>query len=239
LKIIILTTDTNHHKFFINFISNYFPFYAVIFETTGIQPKFKTKSLFFEKEKKYEINKFFKFKKANYPKIQTHKFKNINELKSYKLIRKINPDLCILFGTRKVEKNIVQLLKNKLINVHRGITQNYRGLDSEFWAIKENKFDQIGVTIHYVTNELDRGDILEQKLLVLKKNMKIHQLKYYTTLIATELCLQILFKIKNNLIIRKKFIKKGKYYSFMTSLDKNKLEKKFNKFCKILKYEQL
>jgi methionyl-tRNA formyltransferase len=44
--------------------------------------------------------------------------------------------------------------------MHSGILPFYRGADSEFWALYNGEKDKIGVSIIFLTEELDAGDVL-------------------------------------------------------------------------------
>ncbi len=78
-----------------------------------------------------------------------------------KEIQKYNPNLTVLAGFMRIltplfTQNI------KAINLHPSLLPRNKGLN----AIKrsfEDEFDDGGVTIHYVTEELDSGDIIIQK----------------------------------------------------------------------------
>ncbi|MEM7778132.1 MAG: formyltransferase family protein [Pseudomonadota bacterium] len=46
-----------------------------------------------------------------------------------------------------------------IVNAHPGVIPTSRGLDSFKWAILEN--DPLGVTLHLIDNEVDKGDVLD------------------------------------------------------------------------------
>ena len=83
----------------------------------------------------------------------------------------------------KLIKILFQFFKFGLINVHRGIINKYRGLDSDLWAIYHKDLDNIGVTIHKVDENLDTGKRnRSKKIKNYKKKIKIYQLKFYNKL---------------------------------------------------------
>ena len=160
-SIVFLSTDTDHHRYLIKkFESKNISFKKIFFETSSIKPAFQTEP--FEKKKIKEFEKrFFKnlSKKINQNKVTL--IKNINDKKVYNYIKKNKPLICIVFGTRKIDEKIINLFKPKrfIINIHRGIMSKYRGLDSDLWAILENKKNFIGITIHEVEKKLDSGKV--------------------------------------------------------------------------------
>lgn len=85
---------------------------------------------------------------------------NINGPRVIEILNKISPDLIVVTGTGKLKKETYGIAKKGAINLHSGILPYYRGADSEFWALYNGDMDKIGVTIHFVSDELDGGDII-------------------------------------------------------------------------------
>jgi methionyl-tRNA formyltransferase len=220
--IIYLSTDTPHHRYLIkSFEKEKIFFDKIFFETTSIKPKFKIEQ--FEKKKINKFEKKFFFKFSNQvEKKNIRLVKNINSKIVYNYIKKKKPKICIVFGTRKIDKKIINLFQKKfIINIHRGIMSKYRGLDSDLWAILENRLDHVGITIHEVKEKLDSGRTFYEKKLNLK-NKKIFQLRYFTTVMAVKYLLILIKKIIKKKKIKMKQLRLGKYYSFMPLILKNK-----------------
>ncbi len=78
------------------------------------------------------------------------------------IINNSSPDLIVVVGTRKLPPDIFDKARLGAINMHSGILPYYRGADSEFWALHNGEKDKIGVTIHFVDEKLDTGDIVLQ-----------------------------------------------------------------------------
>jgi methionyl-tRNA formyltransferase len=232
MSLIVLSTDTPHHRFFLQKIHKLHKIDHIFFETTSYQPNFDISSPFSENEKNFELEYFFKNTLNEIPSSNIHKFSNMNSDAALKKLHEIKPEIGIVFGTRKLNEDIISSFSLYLMNVHRGIPQYYRGLDSDLWAIQEDKYNLIGTTIHLVESELDTGDILGQKYLEINKNMKIHEIRYHTTHLAVELTLEILSSIKNNSLKLKPQVLRGKYFTFMPSRQKEIITRKFNTFCK-------
>ena len=121
------------------------------------------------------------------------------------------------------------------MNIHRGIPQHYRGLDSDLWAINDNNYDCLGTTLHLVEPELDTGKIVGQSYLDLNKDMRTYKIRFYTTLLATELSIKAIKDIKEGNFFPNSQEKRGKYFSFMESKKKLEVDKKFNSYCSKLK----
>ncbi len=230
LKVILLTTKTLHHQYMIQKINYLKNVELIVFFIHKKNYKNNPKKKFEIKEYNYEKKNFFKKKFFKF-KNKTYYINNLNSKTSIDLVKKINPNLGILFGTKKVNTKLINAFKKKLINVHRGIMQKYRGLDSEYWALYNKDFQSIGATVHYVNQFLDKGKIIFEKKLKLNKNIRCHHLKYITTLIATRCViktLKILIKKKSIKVFKKQ--KVGKYYSFINNEQKKVACKNLNNY---------
>ncbi len=228
--ICIFSTDTPHHRYFINRIINSgIDVGKIYFESTSVQSKF-TVGPFFEKEiEEYESGEFFQDVSRELPEVDIMVSKIINDEQVQNDLQKLNPDLGIVFGTRLVKPNIIDKFKTGLINVHRGIAQEYRGLDSDLWAIYHKDFKNIGVTIHFIDNRLDTGDIVSQDYLDIGKDIEIFHLRYYTTIMATDLVIAATKEHLAGKMQRAPQTKFGRYYSFMPLDLKYNVVQKFKK----------
>ena len=239
MKIVILSTITKHHIYFINKILEKFNSTFTIFTKVSEKDNYKNKLFYEDDENKYE-EKFFQEKKGKVDKeIKKEKIilKNVRDINASSVIRKIKeiqPHIGIIFGTKLISKKVYSLPRWGTINIHRGLTQFYRGLDSDLWPLFEKKFDKIGVTIHYVDENYDTGGILEQKKIKLKKKDKIFHLRYLTTIIATKLVLNLLerFKKKKKKIRSIKLLNKGNYKSHIPLKFKYMAEKNLENYLK-------
>ena len=227
MKIYILSTDTDHHRYFINYLLKKHQINKVIFESSSVVPKFSTKSKYDFIQKKFEKKNFFKKVQKKLNKEVIFNCKNINSKKTLNFIDRNSPDLGIVFGTQKIIPKVIKKFKYGLINVHRGNLEKYRGLDSELWAIYHGDYKEIKTTIHKINEKLDNGRILLSKKTKINKKTKLHQLRLLMTKDASHMVDKIL--IKKIYKLKNKSEKPGRYYSFMPSILKNLIEKKFNK----------
>jgi len=82
-------------------------------------------------------------------------------LKSY--IRDLNPDYVLsLYGRRLLPDYLIQGAKLGNFNLHPSFLPDYKGCFSVPWAII-NQEKTTGITIHEMTSEFDKGDILYQE----------------------------------------------------------------------------
>ena len=230
--IYILSTDTPHHRYFINrILDSGIDIGKVYFETTSVKPKFQTGPFYKKETEDYEEANFFKDVSRDISRFKIVESENINDKLIYDdLVKEGSPDLGIVFGTRLIKKHIIDCFATGLINVHRGIAQEYRGLDSDLWAIYHKDFKNIGCTIHFVDSRLDTGNVVDQNTIVLTGDMKIYQIRYYTTVLATDMVISSIKKYLAGELTSNKQTKEGRYYSFMPIDLKIDAALKFNNY---------
>lgn len=129
----------------------------------------------------------------------------------------------VSYGYRYIlKKDILDKLINKAINLHISFLPWNRGADPNFWSFIEDT--PKGVTIHYLDEGVDTGDIIIQK--EVKFNSSENNETLATSYKKLQIEIQQLFMqhwidIKNNNVPRKKQIGKG-------SLHKVKDKEKFS-----------
>ena len=142
--------------------------------------------------KVYSNNKNSPFLKSqNKLKIDTSYFSNEQlSLSVFEELKIINPDLIVLAGFLKKIPNIyIDYFKNKIINIHPSILPSYGGkgmFGSKIHKeVIENNEIETGITIHYVSDKYDSGEIIFQKKISIQENdtpksieEKIHILEY-------------------------------------------------------------
>jgi methionyl-tRNA formyltransferase len=102
--------------------------------------------------------------------IETFKINNPNSKVFIKRLRSLKPDLIINQSQSILKKDILGLPKLGIINRHNALLPKNRGRLTPFWVLKKGEAET-GVSIHFVTEEIDAGDIIVQKRFpVLKKD---------------------------------------------------------------------
>lgn len=107
----------------------------------------------------YEDNSIHKFLQTRGEVSQTQdKLNNLSEF-----------DWVISYGySHIIPLNIIKTSKNPIINLHISYLPFNRGADPNFWSWIDNT--PKGVTIHYIDEGIDTGDILVQKLVEFNNN---------------------------------------------------------------------
>lgn len=85
------------------------------------------------------------------------------EKRYVKELKEIEVDLIILAGFMKIfTPYFVKEFENKIINIHPSLLPNYRGNKAVEQALQDGK-GIYGVTVHYVNELVDAGEIIDQK----------------------------------------------------------------------------
>lgn len=84
---------------------------------------------------------------------------DVNDNKVLELLQVTDPSLVFVYGSNIIKAELLEI-DTLWLNAHGGILPGYRGLDSNLWAIAENKLDKVGVTVHVVNSRVDAGDII-------------------------------------------------------------------------------
>ncbi len=128
----------------------------------------------------------------------------------------------VSFGYKFILKNdILKHFKNAAVNLHISYLPYNRGAEPNFWSFVENS--PKGVSIHYMNEGLDKGDIIAQKELFFDEKKESFSTSYNTLKSSIEeLFIQNWKNIISKQVKAKKQIGVGSYHK---SSDSNELKK--------------
>jgi len=95
--------------------------------------------------------------------------RTINDVEVIEHVKKINPDLIIVNGTRIIKKSIIDGVGVSMVNMHVGITPKYRGVHGGYWALANNDIEHCGVTAHLIDPGIDTGGVISQRTIEITK----------------------------------------------------------------------
>jgi methionyl-tRNA formyltransferase len=116
----------------------------------------------FSKKRKQEIIDQYQLNTSQIPGGKITLVESVNDFETIDLLKKINPDLVIVNGTRIISSKVLTEVNCQFINTHVGITPKYRGVHGGYWALYNQDQKNFGVTIHFVDSGVDTGKIIEQ-----------------------------------------------------------------------------
>ena len=123
-------------------------------------------------------------------KIDYLKDKNVNSARFIKKLSNYNCDLMVSMSFNQIfGSEIINLTRYKIINCHAGKLPFYRGRNVINWALINDEKD-FGVTVHYVDEGVDTGDI------ILQDELPIDDTDDYATLLdrSYSSCASILYR---------------------------------------------
>ena len=113
------------------------------------------------------------FAKKNKIKFLFVNYKNKNNAEDKILINLKNHNInfiCLAGFMKILSKKIINIYKNRILNIHPSLLPKYKGLNTHKRVIK-NKEKFTGCTVHLVNSKLDSGKIiLQKKVKILKKD---------------------------------------------------------------------
>ncbi len=91
-----------------------------------------------------------------------------NEIMVYEVMKEMKIELILLAGfLKKITPYLICKYPNRIINIHPSLLPKYKGLNAIERAIENNE-DEIGVTVHYVNERIDDGEIIVQGVVNIK-----------------------------------------------------------------------
>ena len=132
-----------------------------------------------------------------------------------KIINKIkdsNPDIIFSIYYRKIlSKEILNIPRLGCINIHPSLLPYYRGPAPTAWALLNNE-KEVGLTIHYMDEGIDAGEILVQKKVPIHPDETGFELYDKCMSIGAELLISNFDDLINQDISSKPQIGRGSYY---------------------------
>ena len=85
---------------------------------------------------------------------------HINHPDVVELARRLQPDLIAVFGTSLIRGPLLNMGRIGIINLHGGLSPEYRGADCTFWALYNNEPEKVGCTLHFIDPGIDTGRLI-------------------------------------------------------------------------------
>jgi hypothetical protein len=178
ISVIVLCGQSPRHLYFANQVCKVCNPKAIIHESGTVAPFKKALNLLTNQKKlwrkvfrwsrdrkRYAGNKealfFFSHKpcQLDQPNLRLE-VPHINHPDVIKVIDKHNPDLILVFGTSLLKGNLLKKGRLGIINLHGGLSPEYRGADCTFWALHNQEPEKVGCTFHYINEGIDTGNMI-------------------------------------------------------------------------------
>jgi methionyl-tRNA formyltransferase len=234
MKLAVLTTETPHHAHFVRVVNDSCPIALIVSETKPAHAPFATAHPFEERRDAYEREVFFDgHDRKLTDTAEVLATGSANDSAAIEALRRLSPDVVVDFGTGKIGRELIALHPGRLINLHGGDPERYRGLDTHLWAIYHRDFDGLITTLHHLDEGLDRGDIIVQAPVAVGARMPLHELRARNTGTCIELTLAGLDMFRRfGRFLSRPQRQTGRYYSFMPAELKEVCVRHFDAFTR-------
>jgi hypothetical protein len=85
---------------------------------------------------------------------------HINHPDVVALVDRLQPDVIAVFGTSLIRGALLERGRLGMLNLHGGLSPDYRGADCTFWALYNNEPEQVGCTLHFINAGIDTGKLV-------------------------------------------------------------------------------
>lgn len=189
--------------------------------TNTDKPKGRGMKLFQSPVKQYAIENKLKIYQPEKIKLNIEFIETLKEMK---------PDfICVVAYGKILPQEILDIPKYGCINVHASLLPKYRGAAPIQWAIINGE-EITGVTTMYMDTQMDTGDIILKKEVVIGKDETTGELWDRLADIGADLLLETIEKIKDGSAPREQ---QGNNYSLAPMLNKDMSKIDWNKLSTI------
>jgi methionyl-tRNA formyltransferase len=139
----------------------------------------------------------------------------------------IRPDLLVSVAASQVLKQrVLEVPPMGCINLHSAPLPRYQGMMPNFWTMLHNEPEAM-VTIHYMVEKLDAGDIIVQLPVPIYPGDSLHNLMVRSKQIGVQAMLEAVEQIEQGTVQRQPMDKnRATYFSFPTRIDGQRLRQR-------------
>jgi methionyl-tRNA formyltransferase len=83
---------------------------------------------------------------------------SVSDPQTLALAEQLEPEVICVFGTSLIRGPLLE--RFTLMNLHGGLSPEYRGADCTFWALYNGEPDKVGCTLHYIDAGIDTGRLI-------------------------------------------------------------------------------
>lgn len=113
--------------------------------------------------------------------------KDVNSTDTLSTIKSWQPDLIIsVYLNQLIKRDLIQMAPAGCLNIHPALLPRNRGLFPYFWVFA-NGDQETGVTLHWVDEKFDTGDILLQEAIPVNADETITSLAYTSSRVGADL----------------------------------------------------
>jgi len=153
-----------------------------------------------------------------------HKFPHINAPGVVELADRLQPDVICVFGTSLIRGELLNKGRLGMLNLHGGLSPEYRGADCTFWALHNAEPEMVGCTLHFINEGIDTGDLIAHICPQVKPNEDELVLFWRAVKSSADVYAEALNRLEQGEKLGKTQTKKGKLYQVRDRLWKHEKE---------------
>jgi methionyl-tRNA formyltransferase len=116
--------------------------------------------------------------------------KDVNDTETMTIIRDWQPDLVIsIYLNQLIKRDLIRVPALGCLNIHPALLPRNRGLFPYFWAIT-NGDKETGVTLHWVDEKFDTGDLLLQEAIPIGLDDTMTSLQYKSAQVGADMLIR-------------------------------------------------
>ncbi len=116
--------------------------------------------------------------------------KDVNCAETISRIQSWRPDLVIsIYLNQLIKPELIRMPRFGCLNIHPALLPHNRGLFPYFWVFA-NGDDKTGVTLHWVDEKFDTGDILVQEVLPIQPGETMTSLQYKSAQLGADMLIR-------------------------------------------------
>jgi methionyl-tRNA formyltransferase len=147
--------------------------------------------------------------------VRAAKVRDVNTPEFLDELREMRPDVIISVSCPQIfKKPLIELPPKGCLNIHGAILPNYRGIMPSFWMLANGE-RRAGVSISFVNEHLDAGDLCGQRVFNIEPTETLDQFLRRSKAMAADLLLEVLDEIERGAVTRIPLdLAQGAYYSW-------------------------
>ena len=129
--------------------------------------------------------------------IPVFKTRDINAAVAIEFVWQCQPDILVsAYFSQILKSEIIQLPRFGVLNIHPGWLPAYRGAMAYFWVL-HNGSDRGGVSLHWIDEGIDTGEILERRSFPIPANATQETVLTLTAVIGARLLRRVIRRLQS------------------------------------------
>lgn len=156
---------------------------------------------------------------------------NVNKGAYREYVKDRSPDVLVsIAATQQFDTDLIKLPSRCAINIHSSLLPEYRGVSPSFWTLLNDE-PTTGITVHYIDEALDTGDVIRQEQLEIRDDDTLHSLNERVAEHGSTVLRAALDDIRNGTVQRTPIDPdEGTYYSLPSRAEVNEFLQEGNTF---------